>query len=71
MMRDKEARCIAAVEAFRVANKKSQELTTKMTEVERDKEVLRYPGIGVEKQAKASANNFAKPRPILLPPEIK
>ena len=32
MMKDEEARRITAVEAFRVADKKSQELTTKMTE---------------------------------------
>ena len=37
MMKDKEARCIVGMEAFRVANKKSQELTIKLTEAERDK----------------------------------
>ena len=32
MMKDEEARRITTVEAFMVADKKSQELTTKMTE---------------------------------------
>ena len=37
MMKDEEARRITAMEAFRVADKKSQELTAKLIESERDK----------------------------------
>ena len=60
MMKDKEARRIAAMEAFRVTNKKSQELTAKLTEVERDKKSAEAALDGAEKQALISP-----------PPEIK
>ena len=52
-MKDEEARCIAAVEAFRVADKKSQELTTKLTEAKRDRKSVEAALDGVEKQAEA------------------
>jgi len=52
-MKDEEARRIAAVESFRVASKKSQELTTKLTEIERDKKSAKAALDGVEKQAEA------------------
>ena len=37
MMKNEEARRIVTVKAFKVADKKSQELTTKLIEVERDR----------------------------------
>ena len=53
MVKDEEARCIAAMESFKVADKKSQELTTKLTEVERDKRSAEATLDGAEKQAEA------------------
>ena len=52
-MKDEEARCIAAVEAFRVAEKKSQEITTKLIEVERDKRSVEAALDWTEKQVEA------------------
>lgn len=37
MMKEEKAKCIATMEAFKVVEKKSQQLTTKLTEAERDK----------------------------------
>ena len=53
MMKDEEARRIIAMEAFRVADKKSQELTAKLTESERDKKSIMAALDGAEKQAEA------------------
>ena len=53
MVKDEEARCIAAMESFKVADKKSQELTTKLIEVERDKRSAEATLDGAEKQAEA------------------
>ena len=53
MMKDEEARRIATVKAIRVAEKKSQELTTKLTEVERNKRSADLALNGAEKQAEA------------------
>ena len=53
MMKDEEARCIATMESFKVANKKSQELTTKLTKVERDKRSVEVALDGVEEQVEA------------------
>ena len=53
MMKDEEARRIAAMESLRVADKKSQKLTTKLTEVERDKRSAEAALDGAEKQVKA------------------
>ena len=52
-MKDVEAQRIAAVEAFRVADKKSQELTAKLTEAERDKKSVEAALDRAEKQAEA------------------
>ena len=49
----KRVRHIVIVEAFRVANKKSQELTTKLTEAERDKKSVEATLDGAKKQAEA------------------
>ena len=49
MMKDEEVKRIVAVEAFRVADKKSQEITTKLTEVERDKKSAEAALDGAEK----------------------
>ena len=53
MMKDEEAGRIAAVESLRVADKKSQKLTTTLTEVERDKRSAEATLDGAEKQAEA------------------
>jgi len=52
MMKDKEARRIAAMEAFRVVEKKTQKLNTKLAEAERAKKSVEATLDGVEKQAK-------------------
>ena len=49
MMKDEEVKRIVAVEAFRVVDKKSQEITTKLTEVERDKKSVEAALDGAEK----------------------
>ena len=49
----KRVRRIVIVEAFRVANKKSQELTTKLTKAERDKKSVEAALDGAKKQAEA------------------
>ena len=49
MMKDEEVKCIVAVEAFRVVDKKSQEITTKLTEVEKDKKSAEAALDGAEK----------------------
>ena len=51
MMKDEEARCIAVVEAFRVVERKTQKLTTKLTKVEREKKSAKAALDGAEKQA--------------------
>ncbi|KAK9986691.1 hypothetical protein SO802_031642 [Lithocarpus litseifolius] len=53
VMKDEEARCIAAVEAFRVVDRKAQELTTKLTEAGREKKNAEAALDGAEKQAEA------------------
>ena len=49
MMKDEEVKRIVAVEAFRVVDKKSQEITTKLTEVEKDKKSAEAALDGAEK----------------------
>ena len=49
MMKEEEARHIAVVEAFRVAEKKSQELTAKLTEAYKDKKSAEATLDGVER----------------------
>ena len=53
MMKDEEAKCITAVEAFRVVERKAQELTIKLTEVERDRKSAEATLDEAEKQAEA------------------
>ena len=60
MMKDEEARCIAAVESFKVADKKSQELTTKLTKVERDKRSAEVALDGVEEQVEAQRKQLCQ-----------
>ena len=60
MMKDEEARCIAAVESFKVADKKSQELTTKLTKVERDKRSAEAALDGVEEQVEAQRKQLCQ-----------
>ena len=49
MMKDEEARCIAAVESFRVVERKTQKLTIKLTKVEREKKSAKAALDGAEK----------------------
>lgn len=53
IMKDEEARRIAAMEAFRVAVKKSQKLTTKLIEAERDKKNAKAALDRAKRQAEA------------------
>ena len=50
MMKDEEAKHIVAMEAFRMAERKTQELTTKLTEDEREKKSAEVALGGAEKQ---------------------
>ena len=50
-MNDEEARRIAAVEAFRVAERKTQELNTKLAEAKREQKSTETTLDWVEKQA--------------------
>lgn len=40
-MKEEESRCIATLKAFEVAEKKSQDLTTKLVEANRDKKSVK------------------------------
>ena len=51
MMKEEEGRCIAAVVAFNVAEKRLQELKENLTKVERDKKSVKAALEGVERQA--------------------
>ena len=51
IMNDEEARRIATVEAFRVAERKTQELNTKLAEAKREQKSTETTLDGVEKQA--------------------
>ena len=53
MMKDEEAKRIAVVEAFRVVERKAQELTIKLTKVERDRKSAEATLDEAEKQAEA------------------
>ena len=53
MMKAEETQHIATVEAFRVANKKSQELTTKLAKAEKDRKSVEVVLDEAEKQAEA------------------
>ena len=52
-MKEKEGRRIAAVDTFNVADKRIQELTTKLNEVDKDKKIAEAALQGVEKQAES------------------
>ena len=71
MMKDEEARCIATVEAFRVVDKKSQELTTKLIEVERDKKSAEAALNGGRGRQRLDVSSFARPRISSLLPKAK
>ena len=51
IINDEEARRIATVEAFRVAERKTQELNTKLAEAKREQKSTETTLDGVEKQA--------------------
>ena len=51
IMNDEEARHIATVEAFRVAERKTQELNTKLAKAKREQKSTETTLDGVEKQA--------------------
>lgn len=51
MKEEEEGRCIAAVEAFNVANKRIKELQNKLTEAERDKKSVEAALDSAERQA--------------------
>ena len=53
MMKDEEARRIAAMEVFRVAERKTQELTIKLTEAEREKKSAEAALDGAKKQVES------------------
>ena len=48
-MKEKEGRRIAVVDTFNVADKRIQELTTKLNEVDKDKKIAEAALQGVEK----------------------
>ena len=52
-MKEEEARCIEAVDTFNVAEKRIQDLTTKLNESDRDKKSVEIALEGVERQAKS------------------
>ena len=60
MMKDEEARRIAAIKAFRVADRKAQKLTTKLTKVEREKKSAKKLWTGQRSRRRLSANNSVK-----------
>ena len=53
MMNEEEGRCIAAVDAFNVAEKRIQELKNKLAKAERDKKSVEAALEGVERQAES------------------
>ena len=52
-MKEEEARCIEAIDTFNVAEKRIQDLTTKLNESDRDKKSVEIALEGVERQAKS------------------
>ncbi|KAK9997927.1 hypothetical protein SO802_017530 [Lithocarpus litseifolius] len=56
-MKEEEGRCIAAVEAFNVANKRINELRNKLTEAKRDKKSAEAALDNVERQVEGSASS--------------
>ena len=58
MIKDKEAKSITVVEAFRVAEEKAQELTTKLAEAEREKKRAEVALDRVEKQAETQCEQL-------------
>ncbi|KAK9997975.1 hypothetical protein SO802_017578 [Lithocarpus litseifolius] len=60
LMKDEEARRIVVVEAFKVAERKIQELTTKLTKVEREKKSAEVAMNGVEKQVEAQCKQLCQ-----------
>ncbi|KAK9998052.1 hypothetical protein SO802_017655 [Lithocarpus litseifolius] len=70
-MKDEEARRIDAVEAFRVADNKAYELTTKLTKAERDKKNVEATLNGAERQVEAHASSFARLSTSSPQPEAK
>ena len=65
-MKEEEGRCVAAVKAFKLAEKKSQNLNAKLVEADRDKKSAWQKG-----KRRLSASNFAKLRTTSLPLEAK
>ena len=57
-MKEKEGRRIAAVDTFNVADKRIQELTTKLNEVDKDKKIAEAALQGVEKQAESQCKQL-------------
>jgi len=53
MMKEEKAKRIATVEAFKVVDKKSQKLITKLIKAERDRKSVEATLDGAEKQAEA------------------
>ena len=65
-MKDEEARQITTMEAFRVADKKSQELTAKLIESERDKKSVMAALDVAEKQAEAQRKQLCQTKANLV-----
>ena len=59
-MKEEEGRRIAAVEAFNVAEKKIQELTTKLNESDRDKKSVEATLQRVERQAESKRKQLCQ-----------
>ena len=53
MMKEEKGRCTVAMKAFEIAEKKSQELTTKLVEVDRDKKSAKATLDVAKRQAEA------------------
>ena len=52
-MKEEKGRCIAAMDAFNVTEKRIQELNNKLIEADRDKNSIEATLEGVEKQAES------------------
>lgn len=61
-MKDEESWCIAAVDAFNVADQKIKELTVKLNELDWDKKSARLPWKELRGRRRTNAYSFAKLR---------
>ena len=59
-MKEEEGRCLAAMKAFELAEKKSQGLTAKLVEADRDKKSVEATLDGMERQAEAQCKQLCQ-----------